>query len=176
MSLQSLRDALPPYAADQKQNLIVLAEESVLSEQQKWGCFLACACATGEARLIAALESETSTRLAPAAHTAAKSAATIMAMNTVYYSAVNQLNNHDYRGQPPGLAMAALTQSDVDKIDFELWAFAVSAIRRCGVCLNVHEGELHKRGVSLERVQAALRIAAVVSAVAAVIAIESAAP
>jgi len=68
--------------------------------------------------------------------------------------------------------MAALSQKDVDKIDFELWALAVSAVRRCGVCLNVHEAELHKRNVTLERVQAAIRIAAVMSAVAAVIAIE----
>ncbi|WP_135209739.1 carboxymuconolactone decarboxylase family protein [Vitreimonas flagellata] len=176
MSLQSLRDALPAYAADQKHNLITLSEEQLLSEQQKWGCFLACAYATGQARLIAALESEASARLTPAARNAAKSAATIMAMNTVYYSAVNQLNNHDYRGQQPGLAMTALSQKDVDKIDFELWALAVSAVRQCGVCLNVHEAELHKRNVTLERVQAALRIAAVISAVAAVIAIESAAP
>lgn len=176
MSLQSLRDALPVYAADQKHNLITLSEEQLLSEQQKWGCFLACAYATGQASLIVALEGEASGRLTPAARTAAKSAATIMAMNTVYYAAINQLSNHDYRGQPPGLAMTALSQKDVDKIDFELWALAVSAVRQCGVCLNVHEAELHKRNVTLERVQAALRIAAVMSAVATVIAIESAAP
>lgn len=176
MSLKALRDALPAYAADQKQNLITLSEEQLLSEQQKWGCFLACAYATGQSGLIAALEDEASARMTPAARIAAKSAATLMAMNTVYYSAVNELSNHDYRGQPPGLAMTALSQKDVDKIDFELWALAVSAVRQCGVCLNVHEAELHKRHVTLERVQAALRIAAVTSAVAAVLAIESAAP
>lgn len=176
MSLQSLSDALPAYAGDQKHNLITLTAEQVLSDRQKWGCFLACACATGQPGLIAALENEAAGHLSPDAVVAAKSAATIMAMNTVYYSAVNQLNNHDYRGQPPGLSMAALSQTDVDKIDFELWAFAVSAIRQCSVCLNVHEAELHKRNVGLERVHAALRIASVVSAVATAFAIESAAP
>ncbi|MBY0566031.1 MAG: carboxymuconolactone decarboxylase family protein [Hyphomonadaceae bacterium] len=176
MTLTSIRDALPAYAADQKHNLITLVEEQVLTEQQKWGCLLACACATGSAPLIRAIEEDTSTRLSPAARTAAKSAATIMAMNTVYYAAINQLNNHDYRSRPPALAMSALSQSDVDKIDFELWAIAVSAVRKCDVCLNVHEAELHKRNVPLERVQAALRIAAVMSAVATAIAIEGAAP
>ena len=176
MSLQALRDALPSYAGDQKRNLIALVEEEVLSEQQKWGCLLACACATEAPLLIRAVEADAATLLSPAARTAAKSAATIMAMNTVYYAAVNQLNNHDYRSQPTGLAMTALSQNDVDKIDFELWAFAVSAVRKCAVCLNVHEAELHKRNVTLERVQAALRIAAVMSAVATAVAIESAAP
>jgi len=174
MQLTSLRDALPAYAADQKHNLITLVEEEVLTEQQKWGCLLACAYSTGSALLIRAVEADAAT-LSPAARTAAKSAATIMAMNTVYYAAINQLNNHDYRSQPPGLAMSALSQSNVDKIDFELWALAVSAVRKCAVCINVHEAELHKRNVSLERIQAALRIAAVMSAVATVLAIESAA-
>lgn len=176
MSLQALRDALPSYAGDQKHNLILLADEQVLNEQQKWGCLLACAFATGEPLLIAALDAEATSRLSPLARVAAKSAATIMAMNTVYYTAVNQLKNHDYRGQPPGLSMSALSQSDVDKIDFELWAFAVSAVRQCSVCLNVHEAELHKRNVSLERIHAALRIAAVMSAIATALAIESTAP
>lgn len=176
MSLQSFSDALPAYAGDQKHNLMTLAGENVLNDQQKWGCFLACACATGEPQLIRALETEAGEHLSPAARAAAKSAATIMAMNTVYYSAVNQLHNHDYRSQAPGLGMTALSQTDVDKIDFELWAFAVSAVRQCSVCLNVHEAELHKRNVSLERIHTALRIAAVMSAAATALASESSAP
>jgi alkyl hydroperoxide reductase subunit D len=54
----------------------------------------------------------------------------------------------------------------VDKIDFELWAFAVSAIANSAASLNAHEAELHKRGVSLEQVQSALRIAATINAAA----------
>lgn len=45
----------------------------------------------------------------------------------------------------------------------------------CASCLNTHEAELHKRGVSLERVQAALRIGAVVNAVNVVLRAEAAA-
>lgn len=174
MSLTALRDALPPYAADQKHNLDMLIAESTLSEQQKWGCFLACAYASRAPALIRALEDETAARLSPQARVACKSVATLMAMNTVYYAAINLLANHDYRGQPVGLSMAALNQGDVDKIDFELWALAVSALAQCSACLNAHEAELHKRNMSMERIQAALRIAAVVNAVGAAIAIESA--
>lgn len=175
MPLTSLREALPSYAADQRHNLITLVEEKLLTDQQKWGCLLACACATGSRALIGVVDEDAAVLLSPAARNAAKSAATIMAMNTVYYAAINQLNNHDYRSAPPGLAMSALSQTDVDKIDFELWALAVSAVRKCAVCINVHEAELHKRNVPLERVQAALRIAAVMSAVATALDIETAA-
>lgn len=176
MSLNSLRDALPAYAYDQKRNLDALTAETLLSEQQKWGCFLACAYASGSPTLIRSLEEETSARLSFQARIAAKSVATLMAMNTVYYAAINLLENHDYRSQPVGLSMTALSQSDVDKIDFELWALAVSALVQCGACLNAHESELHKRNVTIERIQAALRIAAVVNAVATAVAIEQATP
>jgi len=55
----------------------------------------------------------------------------------------------------------------VEKVDFELWSLAVSAINGCGMCIDAHEHELRKAGVSAEAIQAAVRIAAVVHAVAA---------
>lgn len=176
MSIDALRDSLPAYALDQQRNLDILIDETILSDQQKWGCFLACAYATGEPLLIRALQDETAQRLSQAAHVAAKSAATIMAMNTVYYAAINLLGNHDYRAMPVNLSMTALGERNIDKIDFELWALAVSAVHQCGACLNAHEQELHKRNVTIESIQAALRIAAVTNAVAATIAIERGSP
>lgn len=173
MSLTALRDALPDYAVDQKSNLDALAGETLLTEPQKWGCFLACAYALGTPLLIRALEAETGARLTPQARRAAKAAASIMAMNAVYYGAINLLQNHDYRSEPPRLSMSALTQSDVDHIDFELWAFAVSALHANAASLNALETELHKRGVHVERVQTALRIAATLNAVNTAIRIET---
>ena len=49
---------------------------------------------------------------------------------------------------------------------------AVSAINGCGMCLDSHEEELRKHGVSNTVVQAAIRIGAVVNAVSRVIAAE----
>lgn len=124
--------------------------------------------------VINAFEREANARLTVEATIAAKRAASIMAMNTVYYSAVNLLQNHDYRAEPAGLAMSVLTHPGVDKIDFELWALAVSALSSCAACLNAHESELRKRGVSLERIHAALRIAAVVASAATTVRLEAA--
>ena len=43
MSLDALREQLPAYAKDLSLNLSTLAGETTLSDQQKWGTFLACA-------------------------------------------------------------------------------------------------------------------------------------
>ena len=173
MSLADLIDALPEYAEDQKRNLTALAGETVLSEQQKWGCFLACAYATGERSVLLAMEHESGARIIPEACTAARTAVAIMAMNTVYFRAVNLLSNHSYRKTPIDLSMAALTHPGIDKIDFELWSLAVSAVNGCGACLNAHEAELRAHDVSPDRILAALRIAAVVAAASTVLRAEA---
>ena len=71
--------------------------------------------------------------------------------------------------------MNLLANPGVDKVDFELWSTAVSAVNGCGMCLDAHEAELNRHGVPNTAVQAALRIAAVVNAVSRVIAGEAAA-
>lgn len=169
MSLATLSDALPLYAADIKTNISRVAVDTVLTDQQKWGCLLACAFAVGQRDVIDAVEAEAAPLLSEDAMNAARTAATIMAMNTVYYGAVNLLRNHDYRAEASQLSMVTLAEPGVDKVDFELWALAVSALSNCEACLNSHEAELHKRGVSIERVQAALRIASVINALSVVL-------
>ena len=62
----------------------------------------------------------------------------------------------------------------VEKLDFELWSTAVSAINGCGACLDAHEGELRKHGVPNVQIQAALRIGAVVHAASRIVASEAA--
>ena len=54
----------------------------------------------------------------------------------------------------------------IDKIDFELFSLAVSAMNGCGMCIDAHEAVLKKSGVSAEIIQTAVRIAAVMQAVA----------
>lgn len=168
MSIQELIGALPDYAEDQKRNLELLAGQTVLSDQRKWGCFLACALARGEPSVVEAMEDQAKARLSPQAITAARSVVAIMAMNTVYFRAVHLLTNHDYRNAPAGLSMEALTHPGIDKSDHELWNLAVSAVYGCGVCLNAHEAELQAHDVPMDQILAALRIAAVINATSAV--------
>ena len=91
-----------------------------------------------------------------------------MAMNNVYYRATHLMDAEDYRKMPAKLRMNVIGSPGVEKVDFELWALAVSAINGCGMCLDSHEKVVRKAGLTSDQVQAALRIAAVVSAAAAV--------
>jgi lipoyl-dependent peroxiredoxin subunit D len=174
MSLDALRDALPDYAKDIKLNLGSLASEALLTDQQKWGTFLASAYAVGVPAVVKALEAETEGKLSPEAKNAAKAAAAIMGMNNVYYRTIHLLKNEEYRTLRAGLRMNIIANPGVDKTDFELWALAVSAVNGCGMCLDSHEEELRKRGVQNTHIQAAFRIAAVVNAASAVLRAEAA--
>ena len=175
MSLDQLRETIPPYAKDLSLNLSSLAAETMLSDQQKWGAFVASAHAVGVGPVIRAVEaSADAAGLSEEAKTAAKAAAAIMGMNNVYYRSLHLLSNGEYKTLPARLRMNVIANPGVDKTDFELWCTAVSAINGCGACLDSHEEELKKRGVPNTSVQAALRIASVVNAVSRVVAAEAA--
>ncbi|HTI67585.1 MAG TPA: carboxymuconolactone decarboxylase family protein [Caulobacteraceae bacterium] len=176
MSLDTLRDALPAYAKDLSLNLSSLANETVLTDQQKWGTFLASAWAVGQPEVVKAVEAAAGAAgLSAEAAAAAKAAAAIMGMNNVYYRALHLMKNQEYRTLPARLRMNVIASPGVDKTDFELWCTAVSAVNGCGLCLDSHEDELRKRGVPTVNIQAALRIAAVVNAVSAAMRAEKAA-
>lgn len=174
MSIEALKNALPDYARDLKLNLSSVAGEQSLSEQQRWGALLAAALAARNPAVIAAIEAEARQRLAPEAVTAAKTAAAIMAMNNIYYRFTHLVGDGDYRTMPARLRMNAMANPGVDKVDFELWSLTVSAINGCGMCIDSHERALRQHGVAKEAIQAAVRIGAVVHAVAATLAGEAA--
>jgi alkyl hydroperoxide reductase subunit D len=176
MTIDTLRESLPAYAKDISLNLSSLAGETLLSDQQKWGAFVAAAHAVGVPAVVKAVEaSAKAAGLSDEARTAAKTAAAIMGMNNVYYRALHIMQNAEYRTLPARLRMNVLANPGVDKADFELWELVVSAINGCGACLDAHEAELKKRGVSVQAIQTGLRIGAVVNAVSRIVAGEEAA-
>ncbi len=167
MSLEQLKNRLPDYARDLKLNLSSLAEEPSLSVQQRAGTFIATALASRNAEVVAALTAEFGPKLSPEALNAARAAASIMAMNNVYYRFTHLASSPDYRALPAKLRMNVIGKPGVEKVDFELWSLAVSAINGCGMCIDSHEKVLRGAGVTAEQIQAAVRIASVVHAVAA---------
>lgn len=56
----------------------------------------------------------------------------------------------------------------IEKNDFELFSLAVSAINGCGMCIDSHEKLLKQHGIKPETIQSAVRIAAVMQAMATV--------
>ncbi|WP_431285171.1 carboxymuconolactone decarboxylase family protein [Humitalea sp. 24SJ18S-53] len=168
MSLEALRARLPEYAKDLKLNLGSLATEPLLNQQQLAGTFIASALASRHAATTQAIVAEFGPKLSAEALTAAKAAAAIMGMNNVYYR-FTHLVGGDYPNMPAKLRMNVMAKPGVEKADFELWALAVSAINGCGMCMESHEKIVLHGGLSKEQVQAAVRIAATVHAVAAVL-------
>jgi lipoyl-dependent peroxiredoxin subunit D len=167
MSLEALKNRLPEYAKDLKLNLSSLAMEPTLSEQQRAGTFIACALASRNAETTRAILGEFAPKLSPEALDAARAAASIMAMNNIYYRFTHLASQPDYKTMPAKLRMNVIGKPGVDKADFELWSLAVSAINGCGMCIDAHDKVLRTAGITAEQIQTAVRIASVVHAVAA---------
>jgi len=167
MQIDTIREALPDYAKDLKLNLSSLLNEQVLTEQQRWGTFVATALASRNPALIKAVSADAAEKLSPEALKAAKAAASIMAMNNIYYRFTHLASDPDYAKLPAQLRMNIIGNPGVEKADFELWSLAVSAINGCGRCIDAHDQVLRKAGISQQAIQQAVRIASVVHAVAA---------
>ncbi len=169
MSIDTLKNMVPDYAKDLKLNLGSLANEEELSEQQKWGTFLACALAGRNETVIRNIYAEATQNLSAEALNGAKAAAAIMGMNNIYYRFAHIATSKDYMTMPAKLRMNVIGNPGVDKMDFELWSLAVSAINGCGMCIDAHEKQLVDHGVTKTQIQAAVRIAATVQAISAVL-------
>ncbi len=174
MSLDLLKERLPDYARDLKLNLSSLASEQILSEQQKAGSFIAAALAANHAPTTKAVVDSFADQLSAEAVNAVKIAAALMAMNNIYYRFLHLVAAPDYKTLPAKLRMTAMAKPGVDKVDFELWSLVVSAVNGCGMCLESHEKVLREHGLSAEQIQAAVRIAATVHAVARTLGAEEA--
>jgi alkyl hydroperoxide reductase subunit D len=166
MNIQTLKEQLPQSAKDIKLNLsTVLSEEGSpeLNLNQIYSIALACAYAVKSKNLIEALLEEA--RLPDACIEAAKSAASIMAMNNIYYRFVHLVSDKSYASMPAKLRMNVIGNPGIDKIDFELSCLAVSAINGCGMCMDAHAKTLEQAGLSKIAIQSAVRVAAVIHAV-----------
>ena len=172
MSIDQLKSSIPDFAKDVRLNLSTLASDETLTPQQKYGLMVACGIASRNPVVKAALVAEAAPHLEPTVLAAAKSAASIMAMNNVYYRFSHLVSNPEYRTMPAKLRMNVIGNPGVDKVDFELWSLAVSAINGCGMCMDSHEAVLKKANVSSDIIQASVRFAAIIQSVA--IALEAA--
>jgi len=156
---------IPDFGRDIRLNL-----ESVLSEggapgltaAQIWGVALASAYSLANPQLIAAIRD--GGKPDDAVNEASKAAATIMAMNNVYYRSLHLLGDAELSKLPARLRMSVIGKPGIPKADFELMCFAVSSLAGCGQCLTAHLNELRKSGIGNEGAQSAIRIASTLNA------------
>ncbi|MDF2529764.1 MAG: ahpD [Gammaproteobacteria bacterium] len=170
MNMQSLKEQIPASAKDIKLNLSsILSEEGApdLALSEIYSIALASAYATKNREVIAATLSEAAAILSAEQIEAAKAAASIMAMNNIYYRFVHLVSDKSYASMPAKLRMNIIGNPGVDKKEFELSCLAVSAINGCGMCIDAHAKTLEQAGASKLAIQSAVRIAAVLNAAAA---------
>ena len=112
--------------------------------------------------------------LSPEALDAARGAATMMAMNNVYYRFLHLATNPEYRTMPARLRMAFVCKPGVDKVDFELWSMAVSSINGCEHCVASHEAVVREGGLSKTAIFEAIRVASIIGGVGQALAVADA--
>jgi alkyl hydroperoxide reductase subunit D len=97
---------------------------------------------------------------------AAKTAASLMGMNNIYYPFVEMTEDADLKGLPPGLRMNAYANhGGVSKKKFEMYALAASIVGKCHFCVKNHYDVLKKEGMTVTELQAVGKIAAVINAI-----------
>ena len=166
MTIATLRSALPDWAKDLSLNLSTLTRATALTEQQQWGALLAAAAATRNESVLVQVAEEARDHLSEQARTAALGAAAIMAMNNVAYRTRHFLGG-DYDNERMGLRMNIIgSAGGVEKVDFELWSLAVSAVNGCEKCVSAHDATVRAEGLSTEQVWEAVRIASTLAGVA----------
>ena len=168
MSLKTFADALPDYAKDLRLNLSSILNDQTLGAERRDGLLLACAHGSGYKPLVEAAEADLSGKLGEKVANAARGAAALMAMNNVYYRFVHLVANPEYGSMPAKLRMNLIGSHGIAKEDFELFSIAVSAQNGCGMCMESHERVLLQHGVKPDTIQSAVRIAAVMKAIATV--------
>ena len=169
MSIEALKEKMSDTAKDIRLNLSkVMSEEGApgLTQKQIYGTALASAHATRSKDVIDAVTAEVSALLTPEEIAASKAAATIMAMNNIYYRFIHLAATPEIKKMPANLRMQIIANPGVPKLDFEIFSLAVSAINGCGMCMESHLHEVTKSGLTEQGAQSAIRIAAVLNAAA----------
>jgi len=170
-ALEAVRDTLPEAARDIRLNLQSVLEGGSLTPAQQWGVAAACAIASRNPVLRDALLGEAREQAGDAVVEDARAAAVLMGMNNVYYRFRHMVGKPGYAQRPARLRMQRIAQPLTNKVDFELFCLAVSAINGCEACVRSHEHVVLEGGLTEEHVHDAVRIAAVVHAAA--VALES---
>jgi len=165
-ALQNLVAVLPDTAKDIRLNLGTVLQQGSLSPAQRFGVALAVAWAARSPALATAITAAAGEQLPAASAADAQAAAALMAMNNVYYRFRHMVGKPEYEQLPPRLRMQRLAAPAGPKVDFELFALAVSAVNGCGTCVQAHEKVVIDGGLTTAHVNDAIRIAATVHAAA----------
>lgn len=165
---QLKESSIPDYAKDTRLNLDAVIKRSTLPQEEAEAVAVAAAFATGNSKFWTWLHGTVANRTEA---DAAITAASIMAMNNVWYPYVEMADDANLKGLPAQLRMNAIaTHGGTTRARFEAYSLAASIVGRCHFCVKAHYQTLKTEGYTVEQLRDIGRIAAVICAVSRVLA------
>ena len=163
--VSNVKESIPDHSKDIKLNLDAVINRSGLDLVDAHACALAAAIASGNGEL--AFEIQMNGPLMGAVESeAAKTAASLMGQNNIWYPFVEMAGDEGMKGLPAGLRMNAYaTHGGVSKKKFEMYSLAASIVGKCHFCVKAHYDTLKKEGMTIQELMSVGRIAAVVTAI-----------
>jgi alkyl hydroperoxide reductase subunit D len=165
--IDQIKSVLPEYAKDTKLNLDAVVNRSTLNKDEAEACALAAAVATGNGKIVSVILGNIENEVE---RDAAMTAASLMAMNNVWYPYVEMAEDANLTGLPAQLRMNAIaSHGGTTKARFEAYSLAASIVGKCHFCVKAHYETLKKEGYTVEQLRDIGRIAAVMTSVCRVL-------
>jgi alkyl hydroperoxide reductase subunit D len=165
--VDQIKSALPEYAKDTKLNLDAVINRSTLDKTEAECVALAAAVATGNGKIVSVMLGNIEDAVE---RDAAMTAASLMAMNNVWYPYVEMAEDERLTGLPAQLRMNAIANhGGSTKARFEAYSLAASIVGKCHFCVKAHYETLKKEGYTVEQLRDIGRIAAVMTSVCRVL-------
>jgi alkyl hydroperoxide reductase subunit D len=166
--VDKIKEALPDYAKDTKLNLDAVIKRSTLDPIEAQCCALAAVFATGNSKLWVWISQQIANPGDPDVN-AAITAASLMAMNNIWYPYVEMAGDEQLKGLPAQLRMNAISShGGTTKAKFEAYSLAASIVGKCEFCVKAHYDGLKSLGYAVEQLRDIGRIASVMTAVSKV--------
>jgi alkyl hydroperoxide reductase subunit D len=164
--VESVKESIPDHSKDIKLNLEAVIKRSNLDEVDTHAIAYVSALASGNGGLAFEIEHNSVLFDDQNVREAAKTAASLMGMNNIYYPFVEMTQDTELQNQPAGLRMQAYaTHGGVTKKQFEMYALAASIIGKCHFCVKNHYDVLKTEGLSVQQLQHIGKIASVINSI-----------
>ena len=165
--VDSIKETIPDYAKDTRLNIDAVIKRSTLAPEEAEAVALAAAFATGNSKLWTWMQTQIADQKEAEA---AITAASLMAMNNVWYPFVEMADDANLSGLPAQLRMNAIsTHGGTTKARFEAYSLAASIVGKCHFCVKAHYETLKKEGYTVEQLRDIGRISSVINAVSRVL-------
>lgn len=164
--VNQLCEGLPESAKDLGLNLVAVIKSEHLSSEEVWAVALTASYFVRNAALQEAVLADAQAILGEGGVEDAQAAASLMAMNTIYFRFRHMVGKEVYGQMRSGLRMNRIMAPATTRKQFELCSLACAALAGCEACLQSHEPNLLQEGCTELQINDVVRIAATIQGVA----------